>query len=74
MEHHTNVTTPVQNAIQCYRVIYDEKKRATTQKSLDHFFKKVDRIETSREPEPVSSTSVMNEITACLLSLSPDNP
>ena len=66
--------TAVQNAIQCYRVIYDEKKRATTQIPLDHFFKKVDRIETNREPEPVSSTSVRSVITACLLSLIADNP
>ena len=29
----------IQNAIQCYYVIYDEKnKGATTQTSLDHFF------------------------------------
>ena len=64
----------IQNATQYCLVVYDEDKRDTTQTSLDHFFKKVDRIETSREPEPVSSTSVMNEITACLLSLIPDNP
>ncbi|CAI9154615.1 unnamed protein product [Rangifer tarandus platyrhynchus] len=95
----------VQNAIQCYHVIYNEKKRATTQSSLDHFFKWVqsssvaqscptlcdpmacsspcfpvhhqlpeltqthvkwvDRVESSKEPEPVPSTSGMSEITAC---------
>ena len=32
----------IHNAIQCYYVIYDEKKRATTQTSLDHFFKKIE--------------------------------
>ena len=32
---------------QCYRVIYDEKERATIQTALDHFFKRVDRIESS---------------------------
>ena len=33
------------------------KKRATTQTSLDCFFKRVDRIVSSKEPEPVPSTS-----------------
>ena len=82
-----------------------EKKKATTQSSLDHFFKWVqfssvtqscptlcdpmacsspcfpvhhqlteltqthvkwvDRVESSKEPEPVPSTSGMSEITAC---------
>ena len=37
--------------------IYDEKKRATTQTSLDRFFKRVDRIEPSKEPEPLPSRS-----------------
>ena len=68
------VASAVQNANQCYHVTHDEKKRVTTHILLDHFFKKVDRIETSREPEPVSSTSVMSEITACLLSLILDSP
>ena len=33
--------------IQCYCIIYDEKKRATTQRPRDHFFKRVDSIESS---------------------------
>ena len=65
IEQYVNVAAAVQNAIGCYHVIYDEKKRATTQISLDCFFKRVDRIESSKEPEPVSSTSGINEITAC---------
>ena len=56
VERHTKVAVAVQYAIQCYHVIYDEKKRATTQITLDHFFKRVDRIESSKEPEPVPST------------------
>ena len=44
------------------------KKKAATQTSLDSFFKKVDRIESSKEPEPVPSTSGMNEIAVCPLS------
>ena len=40
------------------------KKRATTQTSLDHIFKRVDRIESSKEPEPLPSASGMSEIEA----------
>ena len=43
----------------CYLVllffVYDEKNRATTQTSLDCFYKKVDRIEPSKEQELVTS-------------------
>ena len=53
VEWNTKVAVAVQNAILCYRVIYDKKKRATTQTSLDRFFRRVDRIESSKEPEPV---------------------
>ena len=56
------VAATVQNAIQCYRVIYDEKKRATTQTSLDCFFKRVERIESSKEPEPVPSNSGVSSL------------
>ena len=62
---YTKVAAAVQNAIQHHHVIHDEKKRATTQKSLDSFSKKVHSIETSKEPEPVPSTSGMSEIAAC---------
>ena len=74
VEQYMKVAAAVQNAIQCYRVIYDEKKRATTQTSLDHFFKRVDRIEFSKEPEPVPSTSGMSEIAACPPSPVADDP
>ena len=75
VESYRKVAAAIQNAIQCYRVIYDgEKKRTTTQTSLDHFFKRVDRIESSKEPEPVPSTSGMSEIAACPLSPTADNP
>ena len=50
----------VQSAIQCYHVIYDEKKRATTQTSQGHVFKRVDRIEPSKEPESMPSMSGMS--------------
>ena len=40
IEQDTKLAATVQNAIQCYRLIYDEreKKKATTQTSLDHVF------------------------------------
>ena len=50
IERYMKVAAAVQNAIQCYHVIYDEKKRATTQTSLDCFFKTVDGIESNKEP------------------------
>ena len=45
------------------------KKRATTQISLDHFFKRVDRTESSKEPKPVPSISGVSEIASCPLQL-----
>ena len=69
VEQYMKVAAAVQDAIQCYRVIYDEKKRATAQTSLDCFFKRVDRIESSKEPEPVPSMSGVSE-TAALTSVS----
>lgn len=65
VERYKKVVAAVQNAVRCYRVIHDEKKTATTQTSLHHFLKRVDRIESSKEPEPVSSTSGLSEIAAC---------
>ena len=47
VEQYMKVAAAVQYAIQYYCVIYDEKKRATTQISLDPFFKRVNRIESS---------------------------
>ena len=64
----------VQNAIQCNCVIYNEKKRSATQTSLGHFFKSVDRIESSKGPEPVPSTSRVSETAACPLSPIADDP
>ena len=38
VEWYRKVAAAIHNAIQCYHVISDEKKRATTHTSLDHFF------------------------------------
>ena len=64
VEQYTKFAAADQNAIQCDHVIYDDK-RATPQKTLDHFFKRINRIESSKEPEPEPSTSGVNEIIAC---------
>ena len=74
VEQYTKVAAAIQKAIQCYRVVYDGQKRATTQTSLDHFFKRVDRIESSKELEPVPSTSGVSEIAACPPSHIADDP
>ena len=74
VEWYTKVAAAVQNAIQCYCVIYDKKKRVTTQTSLDHFFKRVDRVESSKEPEPVPSMSGLSEIAVCPPSPVADSP
>ena len=50
------------------------KKRATTQTSLEGFFKRADRMEASKEPEPEPATSDMNEIAACPPSPIADDP
>ena len=34
----TKVAAAVQNAVQCYHLIYDKKNKAITKTSLDHFF------------------------------------
>ena len=57
----------IQNTIQCYHVFYDRKKRAITQTLLDHFVKRVDRIESSKGSEPMPSTSGVSETAACPL-------
>ncbi|XP_055253090.1 nuclear autoantigen Sp-100 isoform X4 [Moschus berezovskii] len=64
IERYMKVVAAVQNAVRCYRVFHDEKNRATTQTSLDHFLKRVDRIESSEELEPVSSMAGVSEIAA----------
>ena len=49
------------------------KKRAATQTSLDHFFKRVHRIESSQERETVPSSGV-SETAAFSPSPIADNP
>lgn len=49
VEWYTKVAAAIRNAIQCHRVI-KRQKSATTQTSLDRFFRKVDKTEFSKEP------------------------
>ena len=74
LEWYTKVAAAVQNAIQRYRVIYDEGKRAATQMSWDHLLERGDRIETSREPETVPSVSGMSDVAAGPPSTIGDDP
>ena len=69
------VAAAVQNAIQRYRVIYDEGKRATTQMSWNHFFsrKKIE-LKPAKEPGTLPSASGMSDIAACPLSPIADDP
>ena len=55
----------IKDVIQCYCVIYNKEKRATTQTALDHFFNRVHRIEYIKDLEPVPSATGVNEIAAC---------
>ncbi|XP_029065753.1 histone-lysine N-methyltransferase SETDB2-like isoform X3 [Monodon monoceros] len=57
VEQCTKTAAAVKNATQCSHVIYDRKRRATTQTSRDRFVKRVKRTESSKEPEPVPSPS-----------------
>ena len=71
---HTKAGAAVENAAQFHLVLYDEDKRDATQAWLGHFVKRVDRIESSKEPEPAPSSSGKNEISACSPSPIADNP
>ena len=55
VERCTKVANQINDAIQCYRIIYDEKKRKTVQSSLDRFFWPI--LSTSKEAAPQPSTS-----------------
>ena len=74
VERNMKVVAAVQSAVRCYRIIHDGKNRASTQTSLDHFLKRVDRVESSKELEPVSSMSGVSEIAACPPSPIADDP
>ena len=74
VEQYTKAAAAVQNAVQCYWVFYDEKKSYHPDKAWIILFKRVDRIESSKEAERMPSTSGVNEITVCPLSPIADNP
>ena len=63
VEQYTKFSAAFQNAIQGYRVIYNEKKRATTQTTLDHFFKRVE-LNTGRNQNLCHQCQV-SETAAC---------
>ena len=65
VERCRKVAAAVQNAVQRYSVIHDEKKKSYHTDITGPFFKRADRIESSQEPELVPSTSCMSETAAC---------
>ena len=74
IKQYTEAAATVQNTMQCEHIIYDERKRTTAQIWLDHFLKRVDGIESSKEAKPVSSMSGVSEIAACPLCSIADDP
>ncbi|XP_045137247.1 tigger transposable element-derived protein 1-like [Portunus trituberculatus] len=65
-ERHAKVSAAVHDEFKCYRIIYEEKKKAVSKSSLHWFFKRVDKREATvpstpqsvpSTPEPVSSSS-----------------
>ena len=70
VEQYTKAVAAVQNTVQCYGVIHDEEKKSHHTDITGSFFRRVDRIESSKEPEP----SGVSEIAACPLSSIADNP
>ncbi|XP_043291812.1 tigger transposable element-derived protein 1-like isoform X1 [Cervus canadensis] len=66
VERYTKVEAAVQNAIQCYRVIYDEKKRATAQTSLDRLLKREMELPAPcwQGARTCASTSGLSDVTA----------
>ena len=73
IEWYTRVVTAfLHNAIQCYCYLWEQKELLSRQHRI-RFFKRGDRIESSKEPEPVPSTRGMSEIAACPPSPTADN-
>ncbi|XP_068205372.1 tigger transposable element-derived protein 1-like [Palaemon carinicauda] len=53
----TKVKNQLNDAIQCYRIIYDEKKKKTVQSSLDRFFRPVSSKSSKEDTHQPSSSS-----------------
>ncbi|XP_068246736.1 tigger transposable element-derived protein 1-like [Palaemon carinicauda] len=57
IERCTKVANQLNDAIQCYRIIYDEKKKKTVQSSLDRFFRPVSSKSSKEDTHQPSSSS-----------------
>ena len=66
IEQDTKVAQPFRTQSSVTSSAMMRKKRARTQTSLDCFLKRGGRIESSKEPEPEPSTSVVSEAAVCL--------
>ena len=67
IERYMKVGEGALHAIQCMSSMM-RKKRAIIQTSLAHFFRRVDRTESSKEPQPMPSKPSVNKTVACPLS------
>ena len=78
IEWYTKLAAAFKNAIWCYCVIYDDKKKKKDLLSRHHWiivFKRVDRIDFSKEgTRKCAIMSVMAEIAACPPLPIADNP
>ena len=76
IEWYMKVAAATQNAIQCYMSskMRKKKKKPATEKSLDHFPKRADGTEFSKEPDSVPSMSDVSEFAVCPPSHIADDP
>ena len=56
VERCTKVANQINDAIQCYCIVYDEKKRKTVQLSLDRFFRPIPSTSKKAALQPSASS------------------
>ena len=70
VEQYTKFAAAFQNVIQCYCIIYDQKKMSCYPEITGSFFKDVGEIQFSKEKEHVPLLSDMTKISDCWQSFS----
>ncbi|KAK3876082.1 hypothetical protein Pcinc_019094 [Petrolisthes cinctipes] len=77
-ERHTKVSSAVHDALKCYSVIYEEKRKAVTQSSLLRFFQRVDKrketVPSTSQPVPSTSSTHTPKKLAKLSLMVPSSP
>ncbi|XP_045111390.1 tigger transposable element-derived protein 1-like [Portunus trituberculatus] len=71
-ERHAKVSAAVHDALKCYHVIYEEKKKAVSQSSLHRFFKRVDKREATVPSTPQSVPSTHEPVPSSSSTHTPD--